>query len=57
MEKYIAFRDGDTLNSNPVLIISVVVLNAPILKSLTSASVNHFLETPGSPPSCIMKTK
>ena len=29
-----------------LLVIFGIVLNAPILKSLTSASVNHLLETP-----------
>ena len=29
-----------------LLVISVIVLNAPLLKCLTSASVNHFLDTP-----------
>ena len=57
METQTAFRDRITLNSNHVLVIFVVVLNAPLLKSLTSASINHLLETSCLFAWCIMKAK
>ena len=57
MEKLIAFKDHDTLNLNIVLVIFVVVLNAPLLKLLTSASVNHLPETPCLFTWCIIKIK
>ena len=41
----------------PCLVTFVVVLDAPLLKSLTSASVNYLLETPCLFTWCIMKTK
>ena len=43
-------------NLNPVLVIFVVVLNAPLIKLLVSASVKHLLETPCLFTWCIMKT-
>ena len=39
------------------LVIFVIVLNAPLLKCLTSASVKNLLETPCLIIKCIMKTK
>ena len=55
MEKDTAFRDRDMLNSNLALIIFVVAIDAPLLKSLTSASVNYLLETPCLFTQCTMK--
>ena len=44
---------GGLVQSNPF----VIVLNAPLLKYLTSASVNYLLETSCLFTLCIMKTK
>ena len=39
------------------LVIFLIALNVPLLKSLTSASVNHLLETPSLFTGYIMKSK